>query len=63
MIYPACKAQIALLMVKKVIVLNKYLDFADFFSKNSAAKLIKRFDINKYLINLEPGKQLSYGSI
>lgn len=52
-IYLACKAQIVLLMAKKVIIPIKYLNFADVFLKKSVIKLFKRFDINKHLTNLE----------
>lgn len=62
-IHPACKAQIALLVAKKVIVLDKYLDFGEVFPKKSAIKLSKHFNINKYLIDLELGKQPLYGLI
>lgn len=47
-------------MAKKVVILAKYLDFAAIFSKKSAAKLLKRSNINKYAIDLEPSKQLFY---
>lgn len=57
------KAQIALLIAKKVFILVKYLDFRDIFPKKLAAKLFECFDINKYLINLELGKQSSYKPI
>lgn len=57
-IYLTWKAQIALLGAEKVTILAKYLNFIDIFSKKSATKLSKRFIINKYLINLEPDKQL-----
>lgn len=39
LIYLAWKAQITLLLTKKDIVLAKYLDFTDVFSKKSAIKL------------------------
>lgn len=53
---PSSKSQIAWMIIKKVIVLAKYWDFADIFLKKIAAGLLKCFDINKYLIDLEPGK-------
>lgn len=56
----AQKAQIVLLMAKKVTVLYEYLKFTDIFSKESAAKLPKYFNINQYLINPELDKYPSY---
>ena len=41
----------------------KYLDFADVFSKKSAAVLLEYTEINIHVINLEEGKQPLYGSI
>lgn len=52
-IYPAYKAQIILLMTKKVIIAIKYSDFAYDFLKKSAAKLLEHSHINKHSINLE----------
>lgn len=57
------KIQIALLLAKKVTIPNEYLDFTNVFSKKLAVELPKRSDINKYVINLEPGNQSSYSSI
>lgn len=54
-IYLAKKAKIALLLVKKVIVLKEYSDFADIFLRKWAAELIKDFNINKHIIDLELG--------
>lgn len=62
-IYLAQKAQIALLVAKKVTVSAKYSDFVDSFSKESAAKLHKYFDTKKYLINLKSDKQPPCGPI
>lgn len=56
-IHPAQEAQIALLLAKKFIILNKYLDFTYVFSKILSVKLSKRSDINKHTINLESGKK------
>lgn len=50
-------------MAKKILILAKYLNFTDVFLKKAAAKLLKRLDINKHTINLEPGKQPLYGPI
>lgn len=52
MIHSAYKAQIPLLLSKKVTISTKYADFADFFSKKSAEVLSKRITINKLAINL-----------
>lgn len=57
------EAQIILLLTEKVTVLVKYLDFANIFSKKLVVELIKYSDINKYLINLELGKQPFYRPI
>ena len=50
MIYLAWKAQIALLIIKKVIVLKKYLDYADVFSKELTEILLERKEINEHAI-------------
>lgn len=50
------KAQIILLLVKKVIILTKYSDFINVFSKKSPVKFPKHIVINKHLINLELSK-------
>lgn len=57
------KAQIVLLVVKKVIIPAKPLDFADIFLQESTAALSEHFAINKYSIDLEPGKQPLYSPI
>lgn len=57
------KAQITLLVIKKVIVLNMYLNFANIFLKKIAIKLFKYFVFNKQSIGLKPNKQLLYRSI
>lgn len=51
-IHLAREPQIALLVAEKVTNLAKYLDYLDVFLKKLAAKLPKRSDINKYLIDL-----------
>lgn len=63
LIHLAQKTLIALLLIKKITVLDEYLDFDNVFSKNSAAKSLKCFDINKHSINLELNKQPSYKQI
>ena len=50
------KAHIALLLTKKVIVLAKYLDFANIFFKKSVKMLPKRIKINEYAIQLIDSK-------
>ena len=57
------KAQLALLLAKKVIVPAKYLDFADVFSKKSGNILPEQTGVNEHVIKLEEGKQPSYGLI
>lgn len=41
LIHQVYKVQINLLIVKKVIILAKYLDYINIFSKKLAAKLLK----------------------
>lgn len=50
-------------MAGKVTNLAKYLDFLNVFLKKSAVELSECSDINKYLIDLELGKQPPYGPI
>lgn len=49
--------KIFLLLVEKVIVSKKYLDFIEIFSKKLVAILFKYFDIIKYIIDLELDQQ------
>ena len=58
LIYLAQEAQMVLLFAKKVNIPEEYADFSIVFSKKSLAVLPKCSNINKYAINLEPGKQL-----
>ena len=58
--HPAKKSQIILLLAKKVIVLEEYFGFDNVFSKKLTTKLLERFNINKYEIDLEPSKQPLY---
>ena len=44
--YPAREAQMALLLTVKVIILAKYLDFADVFSEKSANILPEQTGVN-----------------
>lgn len=62
-IYSIQKAQIALLITKKVVIPAEYLDFANIFSKKLVVKLLEPSDINKKWINLKLGKQPLYGLI
>ena len=55
-IHSARKAQLALLLAKKVTVLAKYLDFADVFLKKSANVLPEWTGVNEYAIELKEGK-------
>ena len=57
------KAQIILLLAKKITILAKYLDFADVFLKESSNVLPEQTGANKYAIQLEQGKQPPYGSL
>ena len=62
-INPAREDQITSLLTEEVIILVKYLDYTDVFSKNSAAELPERTDLNKHAIDLIEGKQPLYGPI
>ena len=62
-IYPARKAQIALLIAKKVIILAGYSNFTDVFLKKSAEILPERTGINKHVIELKDSKQPVNGRI
>lgn len=62
-IHPTQKAQIAFLLAEKIIVSDKYLDFANVFSKKIIIEFLKYSAINKYLIDLELGKQPPYSPI
>ena len=59
-IYLARKAQIALPLAKKVIVLAEYSDFANLFSKKSADIFLERNKVNEQAIKLDKDKQLLY---
>ena len=62
-IHLAKKAQLALLLNKKVTVPTGYSDFADVFSEKLANVLPERTGANEHAIKLEEGKQPSYGPI
>lgn len=55
-IHPTRDNQKSLLITEKVVILSKYLDYTNSFSKKSTAKLSKCSDINKHAINLKLGK-------
>ena len=63
LIYQVQKAQIILLIFKKVIVLAKYSDFINMFLKKLYWQLSDYLNIHKYIINIEEDKQLSYQPI
>ena len=62
-IYQAWKAQIALFIIKKVIILAKYTDFANLFLKKFAKVLSKSTGINEYFTKLVKSKKSPYRSI
>ena len=62
-IYPARKAQLALLLAKEVTVPTKYSDFADVFLKKSANVLPERTWANEHAIELKEDKQPPYKPI
>lgn len=55
--YPAQVAQIALIIIKKITILTKYLNFINIFSKKIVMKPFKHFNINKHLMDLKPDKK------
>ena len=55
-IYLAKKTQIALLLAKKVIILAKYLDFANAFLEESANVLSEQTKTNEHATKLEQSK-------
>ena len=61
--HPARKAQVASLFAKEISVFEEYANFSDVFFKESAAMLPNGWDINEHAIDLEPGKQLRYGTV
>ena len=62
-IHPTQEAQIAALNTKEVIIPPEYSDYADVFSKASAAGLPKHTSINDHPIDLVDDKQPPYGPI
>ena len=61
--HPDRETQIAFLLIKKVKILEKYLDFTDVFSEEKALVLTECTELNKHVINLADGKQPPYGPI
>ena len=53
----------AFLLVKKVTVPAKYLDFADVFLEKSVNILSEQIGVNKHAIELQKSKQALYGHI
>ena len=62
-IYPNKEAQIASLLIEEVKIPDKYSDFTDVFSEEKALMLLECIKLNKHAIDLEDGKQPSYGPI
>lgn len=57
------KAQISLLLIKKITILSKYLDFFNIFLKEKTLKLLKLIKLNYHVIKLKKNKQLLYSVI
>ena len=62
-IHLAKKAQLDLLLGKKVTVLAKYLNFADAFLEESENILLNQTRVNEHIIELEKSKQLPFEPI
>ena len=62
-IHLANEAQLALLLAEEVTVPVEYSDFADIFLEKSANVLPEQTGANEHAIELEEGKQPSYGPI
>lgn len=58
LVYSNKKAKITFLLIEKVIILIKYLNFANIVYKKWAMVLLEQTDINKHTINLEIYKKL-----
>lgn len=56
LIHSARKAEIALLLAKKIGVSDEYADVSDVFSKKFLAIFLKCLDINKHAIYLKSDK-------
>ena len=62
-IYLDRATQIASLLIKKVKILDKYLDFANIFSKKKSVVLPEYTKLHEYTINLEDSKYPPYRPI
>ena len=62
-IHQARKAQMVLLLAKKITTSAKYSDFANVFLKESANVLPKQTGVNEYTIMLKKGKKPPYKPI
>lgn len=56
LIYSDRKAQIAFLLIEKVKISDKYLDFINVFSEKKALVLLEQTKLNEYIIDLEDDK-------
>ena len=59
-IHPVKKAQIALLVARKVQILSNYLDFSNVFLEKKVLVLPEATDLNQHIIKLEKGQQPFY---
>ena len=62
-ISPNRAAQIASLLAKKVMISDKYLDFANIFLEEKTLVLPEHTKLSEYIISLDNSKQPSYGPI
>ena len=62
-IHPAWKAQIALLIAKKVQIPSKYSDFSDVFLEKKVLVLLVVTDLYQHAIKLQKSQQQPYGLI
>ena len=63
LIHLAQEAYIALLIIKKVQILFKYLDFLDIFLEEKTLILLETIDLNQHTIKLQKAYQLPYRPI
>lgn len=59
-IYLAQKAHRVLLLAEEVSIPEEYADFSEVCFKEFAAVLLNHLNINKYVIDLEPGAPISF---
>ena len=62
-IHSVCKAQIALLVKKKVKIPNKYLDFSNIFLKKKVSISSETINLNQHAIKLDKSQQPLYRPI